>query len=140
MSTRRFAESRPIPAGGLLADVPGQEVRMPINVEAWAEAATLSPVELDCITAVMLKILDGKCKMMPEEKVVMARIYAVTKGRPGSLLGENIHRLIAEAAGDGSEVMKMRVYEQRLYAETMIGRSTMKAFKAMLRSEGLIGR
>jgi hypothetical protein len=35
--------------------------------------------------------------------------------------------------------MKMRVYEQRLYAEIMIGRPTMKAFKAMLCAEGLIG-
>jgi len=117
---------------------------MPVDVEAradtWAKTATLSFVELDCVTAVMLKILDGKCKMSPEEKAVMARIYAITKVRPGKLLGEDIHRLIAEAATDTSEAMKMRVYEQRLYAETMVGRPTMKAFKAMLRGEGLIGQ
>jgi len=116
-----------------------QEVRMPIDIESWAEMASLSPVELDCVTAVMLKILDGKCKMSAGEKAVMARIYAVTKFRPGKLLGDDIHRLIVEAAGDESEAMKMRVYEQRLYAETMIGRPTMKSFKAMLRSEGVIG-
>ena len=112
---------------------------MKMDIETWAEAATLSPIELDCITAIQLKILDGKCKMSSEGKAVMSRIYAVTKARPGKLLGDDIHRLISEAEGDRSEAMRMRVYEQRLYAETMIGRPTMKAFKAMLRSEGLIG-
>ena len=99
----------------------------------------MSPIELDCITAVQLKILDGKCKMNSEEKAVMARIYTVTKSCPGKLLGDDTHRLIAEAKHDNSEAMRMRVYEQRLYAETRIGRPTMKAFKAMLRAEGLIG-
>lgn len=110
-----------------------------IDVEAWVEAARLSPVELDCVTAILLKVIDGKCKMSSEGKAVMSRIYAVTKSRPGKLLGEDTHQLIAEAEHDTGEAMKMRVYEQRLYAETMIGRPTMKAFKAMLRSEGLIG-
>lgn len=110
-----------------------------VDVEAWAEAARLSPVELDCVIAIQLKVIDGKCKMTPEGKAVMSRIYAVTKTRPGKLLGDGIHRLIAAAQHDASEAMKMRVYEQRLYAETMIGRPTMKAFKAMLRAEGLIG-
>ena len=110
-----------------------------VAVESWARAASLNPIELDCVTAVQLKILDGKCKMNPEEKAVMARIYAVTRTRPGKLLGEDIHRLIAEAQLDTDDAMRMRVYEQRLYAETMIGRPTMKAFKAMLRAEGLIG-
>lgn len=102
-------------------------------------AASLSPIELDCVTAVQLKILDGKCKMNADEKAVMARIYAVTKSRPGKLLGNDIHRLIAEARVDAGEAMRMRVYEQRLYAETMIGRPAMKVFKAMLRAESLIG-
>ena len=110
-----------------------------IDVEAWAQAATLTPIELDCVTAVQLKILDGKCKMNVEEKAVMARIYAVTKSRPGRLLGDGLHSLIAEAQVDTSEAMRMRIYEQRLYAETMIGRPSMKDFKSMLRSEGLIG-
>jgi hypothetical protein len=113
--------------------------RVGIDVEPWAAAAALSPIELDCVTAVQLKILDGKCKMNPAEKAVMARIYDVTKTRPGKLLGDDVHRLIAAAYRDAGESMKMRVYEQRLYAETMIGRPTMKAFKAMLRTEGLIG-
>ena len=66
-----------------------------------------------------LKILDGKCKMNSEEKAVMAGIYTATKSCPGKLLGDDIHRLIAEAKHDNSEAMRLRVYEQRLYAETM---------------------
>jgi hypothetical protein len=73
--------------------------------------------------------------MNSEEKRVMARIYAATRYRPGKLLGADIHRLIAEAEGDVGEVMWMHIYEQRLYAETMIGRPKMNAFMSMLRAK-----
>lgn len=106
----------------------------------WAAARDLEPIHLDCVTAVMLKILDGKCKMSEEEKAVMAVVYEVVKDRPGKLLGSDVHQLIADARGRQDEDFVMRVYEQRLYAETMITRPVMKAFKAMLRQEGVIGR
>jgi hypothetical protein len=36
------------------------------------------------------------------------------------------------------EAMVERIYEQRLLAETMISRPVMKAYKAMLRSSGIL--
>ena len=39
----------------------------PANLEQWLDRHALSSAEIDCATAVMLKILDNKCKMNPEE-------------------------------------------------------------------------
>ena len=61
------------------------------------EAHPLSPIHVDCATAVMLKILDGKCKMRAGEKVVMEQLYDQVKCFPGHLLGEEFHRLIGAA-------------------------------------------
>jgi len=105
----------------------------------WIEKAQLEPIQIDCITSIMLKILDGKCKMFPQEKAVIALMYKVSKHRQGKFLGADIHRLIASAEKSMDEYMKEKVYEQRLYAETMISRPVMKAFKAMLRENNIIG-
>ena len=88
----------------------------------------------------MLKMLDGKCKMSESGKQVMEILYDCLQSQPGKLLGAAEHTLIAEArAGKPDEQARMRIYEQRLLAETMISRPVMKAFKAMLRAEGVIG-
>ena len=104
----------------------------------WAEAHLHDPVDIDCTTAVMLKILDGKCKMDPQEKDTIAMMYDVVKHRAGKLLDASHHRLIDAARHKLDDATIMQVYEQRLYAETMISRPVMKAYKAMLRGEGLI--
>ena len=109
----------------------------PEHVALWAAAHPLSPTHVDCATAVMLKILDGKCKMDAEEKGVMALLYDEVKARPGNLLGDGIHRLIADSRGELDDEQRMRIYEQRVFAETMISRPVMKGFKAMIREEGL---
>jgi len=105
----------------------------------WAEQAVLAPAQLDCVTAIMLKILDGKCKMGQREKDAIALVYDVVKDRPGKLLEDAHHALIAKARQGMDEAMVAQVYEQRLYAETMISRPVMKAFKAWLRQEGVLG-
>ena len=45
------------------------------HIKQWLEIHPLSPLHVDCATTVMLKILDGKCKMNTDEKVVMALLY-----------------------------------------------------------------
>lgn len=112
-------------------------VQTPVAVD-WAEAHLHDPVHIDCTTAVMLKILDGKCKMDQQEKDTIAILYDVIKSRPGKLLDSSHHRLIEIARRQNSDDIIMQVYEQRLYAETMITRPVMNAYKAMLRGEGLI--
>jgi len=108
------------------------------HVARWLAAHPLIPAHVDCATAVMLKILDGKCKMRPTEKGVMALLYDQVRDRSGALLAADSHALIAEARAKLDEAMRLRVYERRVLAETMISRPVMKGFKAMLREQGLL--
>jgi hypothetical protein len=106
---------------------------------AWALQAQLEPIHIDCVAAIMLKILDGKCKMNPAEMDAVAAMYDVLLGRPGALLPADIHPLIGRARSAPDEALLEAVYERRVLAETMISRPVMKGFKAMLRAEGVIG-
>lgn len=107
------------------------------HVNRWVYAHPLSPIHVDCAITVMLKILDGKCKMNTEEKVVIALLYEQVKHCPSELLGADIHTLIANSQNQLDDATKMIIYEQRLLAETMISRPVMKGFKAMIRECGL---
>jgi len=108
------------------------------RVAAWVAAHPPAPIHVDCATAVMLKILDGKCKMATGEKLVMALLYDQVKGLPGQHLGADVHALIAVARVYADEAMKSRIYEMRVLAETTISRPVMKGFKAMIRQDGLL--
>ena len=108
------------------------------HVARWVGAHPLSPQHVDCATAVMLKILDGKCKMGAGEKLVMEALYDQIRECPGHALGEDTHRLIASARQLANEGLKNFIYEKRVLAETMISRPVMKGFKAMIRQEGLL--
>ena len=106
-------------------------------VAAWVAAHPLTPSDVDCATTVMLKILDGKCKMSETDKVVMAALYDAVKHRPGQRFGDELHALIAQARAPGGEALRDFIYEKRVLAETTLSRPVMKAFKAMIRAEGL---
>lgn len=108
-------------------------------VEQWAKQHPLAPIHVDCATAVMLKILDGKCKMDAAEKVVMTQLYDQVKDCPNHVLEPDIHDLIAQARQQLDDEMVMLIYEKRVLAETMISRPVMKSFKAMIREQGLFG-
>lgn len=108
------------------------------HLEHWLAANPLSPIHVDCATTVMLKILDGKCKMKAAEKAVMALLYDGVKFLPGQLLDASVHTMIASARESCDEAMKNIIYEQRLLAETAISRPVMKGFKAMIRQTGLL--
>jgi hypothetical protein len=107
------------------------------EVAGWVRAHSLSPSDVDCATAVMLKILDGKCKMGAVDKMIMAQLYDAVKDRPGLRFGDEFHALVAAARRDAGEEMRNFIYEKRVLAETAISRPVMKAFKAMLREQGL---
>jgi len=110
---------------------------MAAHVSDWVQAHALSPSDVDCATTVMLKILDGKCKMGAVDKLVMEQLYDAVKDRPGQRFGDEFHTLIASARQEAGEVLKNFIYEKRVLAETMISRPVMKDFKAMIRQEGL---
>lgn len=114
-----------------------------MNVEqitTWLESHPLSPIQIDCVTTVMLKILDGKCKMRSEEKIVMALLYDQIKNKQGQLLTTETHILIADTRNrcEEDDALKMLIYEKRLLAETTISRPVMKQFKAFIREQGLL--
>lgn len=109
------------------------------QVAAWVRSNPLSPVHVDCSTTVMLKILDGKCKMRTNEKLVMELLYDEVKSLPGQLLDASLHPLIAAAREHADELMKNSIYEKRLLSETAISRPVMKGFKALIRQQGLLG-
>jgi hypothetical protein len=107
------------------------------HVARWLRDNPLSVSHVDCATTVMLKILDGKCKMKTEEKGIMTLLYDQVKTRRGGQLGDDVHQLIASARGHLDDEIKNVIYEKRVLAETMISRPVMKGFKAMLRQRGL---
>jgi len=110
------------------------------QITAWLESHPLSPIQIDCVTTVMLKILDGKCKMRSEEKIIMALLYDQIKNKQGHFLTTETHELIADARNrsEENEALKMLIYEKRLLAETTISRPVMKQFKAFIREQGLL--
>lgn len=107
------------------------------HVAAWADAHPLSPSEIDCVTAVMLKVLDGKCKMSPESKALMRHLYHAVKAHPGAQLGDDIHLLIAEAEASPDDALRSQVHAMRVQAEALIDKPVMKRFKAMIQAQGL---
>ncbi|MCK6390073.1 MAG: hypothetical protein L6Q40_03480 [Azonexus sp.] len=109
------------------------------HVERWLATQPLSPDDIDCVIAVMLKILDGKCKMPPVEKQVMAALYDAVSNRPGQRFGSTYRALIAESRMATDEAKRLQIYELRVLAETEISRPVMKAFKARIRATGLVG-
>lgn len=105
----------------------------------WAVTHLLEPVDVDCTTTVMLKILDGKCKMGSRDKDVIPVLYDAIRHRPGQLLGADMHVLIARARDGECEALVAEIYEHRVLAETAISRPVMKAYKARLREAGVLG-
>ena len=92
------------------------------HVAAWVAPHTLTPSDIDCATAIMLKILDGKCKMSETDKLVMAALYDAVKHRPGQRFGDELHALIAQARAPGGDALRDLIYEKRVLAETTLSR------------------
>lgn len=104
---------------------------------AWAERSELNGEQLDCVTAVVLKVLDRKCKMPPQEQEAMLAIYDLLHPVTAPRFDMTVHRIIGQAlqqqtidAATASEIHRLR-----LEAEAMIAKPVMKAFKARLRRE-----
>ena len=103
----------------------------------WAASQHFSAEEVACTTAVVLKILDGKCQMLPGEKTAVLAIYDTIHTQFSTLFDVATHRRIAAARG-GDAQEAQAIHELRLYAEAQISKPTMKAYKARLR-DGLFG-
>lgn len=100
----------------------------------WAAETTLDPLQIDCVTAEMLNILDYKCSMPPEEQIGLMAVYSVIRERNGLLLDNSIHDTIAHAMKYGDSASSEQVHSLRLYAEREIPKEVMKHFKRYLRA------
>ena len=98
----------------------------------WAAAQEFSPEHVDCTTAVMLKILDGKCKMLPAAQNALMAMYSEICDRRGEHFGANVHRIIAMAQSSSTSQLSELVHVLRVRAETLIPKPRMKLYKAML--------
>lgn len=107
-------------------------------IARWAREAALTPLDVDCAVTLMLKIIDGKCKMDAADRAAMEVIYDQLGGRSGERLDPGLHELIARTRHGADAHERLEVYEQRLLAETTLSRPVMKAYKAMLRQAGVL--
>ncbi len=99
----------------------------------WAAEATLDPLQVDCVTAEMLKILDHKCKMPPEEQIAVMAVYSVVKERKGLLLDSTFHDAIEHAMRYGDIASSEQIHNLRLQADQEIPQVVMKYFSRYLR-------
>jgi hypothetical protein len=99
----------------------------------WAQTAPLDPLQIDCVTTVMLKILDNKCKMLPEQQMALMAVYNVVKERKGILLDASIHKAIDWAMASGCQDSMDRIHELRVLAEATVPKQVMKHFKQYFR-------
>lgn len=97
----------------------------------WALNTEFAPLHLDCITAIVLKTLDGKCKMGEAQKAAIAVVYDTVKHRADQGLAKEVHQWI-EAARQGNNVAE-QIHRWRVHAEAFIPKPEMKAFKQLLR-------
>lgn len=100
----------------------------------WALSTPLEPIHLDCVTAIMLKILDGKCKMGEAEKNALTAVYDVVRERPGQSLGDEVHALVAQARLGTDSALAASIHAWRVRAEAHIPKPVMKGFKQLLRT------
>jgi hypothetical protein len=118
-----------------LWDAARQPVEHPLHPAAlWATNTRFEPAHLDCVTAIMLKILDGKCKMGAAEKAALTAVYDVVSERPGRGLGNEVHALIAQARQGENPTLATAIHAWRVRAETEIPKPVMKGFKQLLRT------
>jgi hypothetical protein len=110
------------------------------DITDWANAHDWLAEEVDCVTALMLKIIDGKCKMNEADKAAAVVLYDAIGQRAGQCLDPVLHKLIAATRHGTDEAGRMRVYEERVMAEIRISRPVMKGFKGLLRDAAIFGR
>ena len=110
----------------------------PHPAAVWVQGARLNTMQVDCVTAVVLKILDNKCKMNLEEQLAMLAIYRELRSRQGGVFDEDVHQTIEHALRVSDVRISRQIHEYRLFAERAIPKPVMKYFKQYLR-ESLFG-
>ncbi len=129
-----------VPVSALNSRIPGMVQELE-RLSSIADKLTFSPVEIDCGIAVMLKILDGKCKMPDNEKLTMEAFYRLCLTIPALQLQTYREVIAPFLECDRTTITDdtvMAIYEYRVLAETQISRPVMKKFKARLRNVAVL--
>ncbi|MBZ0091288.1 MAG: hypothetical protein K8F27_03585 [Sulfuricellaceae bacterium] len=121
-----------------MSAAPGTGKPAPHPAALWAIEAGFNPEQVDCTTAVVLKILDNKCKMLPGEMDAVMAIYDAVRHRPAPLFGRAVHEAIDAARRYSTPAALDAIHRLRVDAEAAIPKPVMKAYKAFLR-DGLFG-
>ena len=99
------------------------------DLKAWAGQQRFDAQTLDCLTAVMLKILDEKCQMNSETQQLFIDIYRAVQKKDSLIFDLAIHPFIEQVL-DAPDALALRhVHELRMFAESAIDKAVMKAFK-----------
>jgi hypothetical protein len=104
----------------------------------WALQVGFNPEQADCTTAVVLKILDNKCKMLPGEKRAVMAIYDIVRHLVSPLFDSAVHDAIDAARLQPDPGTLDAIHPLRVHAEAAIPKPVMKQYKAFLR-DGLFG-
>jgi hypothetical protein len=110
----------------------------PHPAAVWAEAISLDPLQVDCVTTIMLSILDNQCDMELEEQISLIAIYGVMKQRDGIVLERAVHQAIERAQDSNDQQIADEIHALRLNAERVIPPQVMYYFKRFLH-ESLYG-
>ncbi|MBV2091804.1 MAG: hypothetical protein KUF72_13055 [Candidatus Thiodiazotropha sp. (ex Ctena orbiculata)] len=104
----------------------------------WVENVSLDPLQIDCVTAQMLAILDNHSKLGLEEQITLIAIYGVVKDRPGLIFDQVVHNIIDKARTQSDARIMQELHDLRLTAEQRIPKQIMRHFKLFL-AESLDG-
>jgi hypothetical protein len=104
----------------------------------WAIETGFDPEQVDCTTAVVLKILDNKCKMLSGEKAAIMSIHDAVRQRPSRLFDASVYRVIDDVRLHPDPAVLEAIHALRVRAEAVIPKPVMKRYKAFLR-DGLFG-
>jgi hypothetical protein len=99
------------------------------DIQAWAMQQKFDAQHLDCMTAVMLKILDKKCQMNADTQQIFIDVYRLIEKKESNIFDLGIHGFIDQVFKNPDQLSLMRIHELRLFAESAIDKSVMKAFK-----------
>lgn len=108
------------------------DLNTPHPAALWVENVSLDPLQVDCITAHMLAILDNHCKLGLEEQLALIAIYNVVKDRPGLIFDLSVHQTIEKARLRQDLQIVQEVRELRLLAEQRVPKPVMAHFQRFL--------
>ncbi len=116
----------------MLAKHTGTPLDAPHPAAVGIEKVVLDPIQIDCVTATMLAILDNQCKLDLEEQLAWMAIYSVVRDRGGRIFDETVHQTIDRVREQDDPLMNARVHELHEYAEKHIPKPVMNHFKRFL--------